>query len=171
MKSVPVDEAIAKRFPEGVALIICQDSSGKVNLTPIGWFTLCNSEPHCWAICLYKKHFSHEVISKTKEYVLCLPSFAQKKEILYLGSVHGWETDKLKKTKLQTLPSSKVTPPLIKDSIACFECKVIKTFDVGDHSIFVGQILASYVSKRTDKTYNLGSRNLIKCDLEWKLRD
>lgn len=166
MKSTSVEEAIKKRHPESVALIICQDKDGKINVTPIGWFTLCNSNPRCWAICLFNKHYSNKVILETGEYVLCLPSYSQKKDILYCGSVHGWDTDKLTNCKLKTAPSLKVRPPIIQDSIACFECKVIKTCDAGDHTIFIGEILNSYISERKDKVYNRGERNLI----EWKLQ-
>ena len=166
MKQIDIEVAVKKRHPEGVALIVCKDDNDKVNITPIGWFTLCNSKPRCFAICLYHKHFSHKVISETKEYVLCLPSFSQKEDILYCGSVHGWDTDKLKNCKLKTLPSKNVKSPLLEDSIACFECKVTKTTDVGDHTIFIGEILASYISDRKDKVYNLGERTLINWELE-----
>ncbi|KKP27668.1 MAG: Flavin reductase domain protein FMN-binding protein [Parcubacteria group bacterium GW2011_GWA2_31_28] len=166
MKNVVTEDAIKKRHPEGVALITCKDNSGKVNVTPIGWFTLCNSKPRCWAICLYHKHFSHKVIAETKEYVLCLPSYSQKEDILYCGSVHGWDVNKLDHCKLKTLPSKKIKAPILKDSIACFECKVIKSVDGGDHTLFIGEIVESYVSERKDKVYNLGERHLI----EWKLK-
>lgn len=165
MREIPTEDAVKKRHPEGVALIVCKDGNGKVNVTPIGWFTLCNSNPRCFAICLYNKHYSHKVILETKEYVLCLPSFSQKEDILYCGSVHGWDTDKLKHCQLKTTPSQKVQPPIIENSIACFECKVVQTLDAGDHTIFIGEVLVSYASDRKDKTYNLGEHNLI----EWKL--
>ena len=101
MKETEIEKAIKKRHPEGVALIVCKDEKGKVDVKPIGWFTLCSSEPRCFAICLYNKHYSHKVIQDTKEFALCLPSFTQKDDILYCGSVHGWDTDKLKKCKLE----------------------------------------------------------------------
>lgn len=164
MRSISTEDAVKKRHPEQVALIVCKDNNGKVNIAPIGWFTLCNSHPSCFAICLSNKHYSGKVISETKEFVLCLPSFSQKDDILYCGSVHGSDTDKLAHCQLKTIPSQKVQPPLIENSIACFECKVVKTCDAGDHKIFIGEILASYVSDKKDKIYNLGEHNLV----EWK---
>ncbi len=162
MKTISTDDAIKKRHPEGVALIVCKSLDGKVDATPIGWFTLCNSNPRSWAICLYNKHYSHKVILETKEYVLCLPSFSQKDDVLYCGTVHGWDTDKLSKCKLKTVPSKKINPPLVEDSIACFECKVTKTCDAGDHTIFIGEIVESYISERKDKLYNIGNRTFVK---------
>jgi len=166
MKEMAAEDAIKKRHPEGVALVVCKDENGKVDVTPIGWFTLCNSKPRRWAICLYNKHYSHKIISETKEYSLCFPSYRQKNDVLYCGSVHGWDEDKLKKCKFKTVPSQTINPPIIEESIACFECKVVNTCDAGDHTIFIGEIVASYVSDRKDKLYNLGERTLI----EWQLK-
>jgi len=166
MQQIDTEIAVKKRHPEGVALIVCKNKEGKINITPIGWFTICNSKPRCWAICLYHKHFSHKVISDTKEYVLCLPSYSQKDDILYCGSVHGWDINKLDKCKLKILSSKKINAPILKDSVACFECRVINSIDSGDHTIFIGEIVMSYISDRKDKVYNIGERTLIN----WKLK-
>lgn len=164
MKKVDTETAVEKRYPEGVALVICKDKKGMVDVTPIGWFMPCNSKPRCWAISLYHRHYSHKVISETGEFVLCLPSYKQRKDILYCGSVSSWNVDKLKKCKFKTILSKKVKPPVLEDSIACFECKVIIKTKAPDHTIFIGKVLTAYISDRKDKTYNLGSHNLIK----WK---
>lgn len=166
MKQIETELAVKKRHPEGVALIVCKDKKGMVDVTPIGWFMLCNSKPRCWAIALYQKHYSHKVISETNEFVLTLPSFKQVKDILYCGSVSGWKVDKLKKCKFKTILANKVKPPLLEDSIACYECKVINKIKAPDHTIFIGEVLVSYISDRKDKTYNLGSRNLIKWEIK-----
>lgn len=75
-----------------------------------------------------------QVISATQEFVLCLPSFKQKNDILYCGHVSGWDEDKLKKCKLQILPAKKVKTPL----------------------------LAAHVSGRKDKVYNAGDKHLLR---------
>jgi len=166
MKQVDIEIAVKKRYPESVALVVCQNEKGIVDVTPIGWFMLCNSKPKCWAISLAKKHYSHKVISETNEFCLCLPSFKQKDDILYCGSVSGWNTDKLKNCNFKTIPSQKVKPPILKDCIACFECQVIDKLPAPDHTIFIGKILAAYISDQREKVYNLGERNLIKWELK-----
>lgn len=166
MKQVDSEKAVKMRYPESVALVVCKDKKGMVDVTPIGWSMLCNSRPRCWAIALYHKHYSHKVISETDEFVFCIPSYKQKKDILYCGSVSGWNVDKLKNCKLKITPSKKVKPPLIKDSIACFECKVIQKAKAPDHTIFIGEILAAYISDRKDKVYNHGQRDLFKVKIK-----
>ena len=165
MKQVDMEKAVKKRYPERVALVVCKDGKGMVDVTPVGWFTLCNSEPRCWAISLHHKHYSHKVISETNEFVLCLPSYSQKKDILYCGNVSGWDEDKLKKCEFKTIPSKKVKPPLIEDCVACFECKVVEKAKAPDHTVFIGEVLVAYISDRKDKVYNLGERNLIEIDI------
>jgi len=166
MNKASIEEAIKKRYPEAVALIVCKDKNNKINITPIGWFTLCSSEPRCWAICLYKKHYSHKVISETKEFVLCLPSHKQKNDILYCGSVHGHNVDKLKNCRLKTIPSKIINTPILEGSVAAYECRVIKSIITGDHTIFIGKIVESYTSKEKDKVYNHGDHNLFSLNTE-----
>ncbi len=166
MKQIGIEEGVKKRHPEGVALVVCKDEKGKVDITPIGWFMIANAKPRCWAISLQHRHYSHKVISETGEFVLCLPSYFQKKDILYCGSVSGWNEDKLKKTKFKTISSKKVKPPILKDCIACFECRVIEKTKVPDHTIFIGEILSAYISDKKDKIYNLSAHNLIKYDIK-----
>jgi len=162
MKKIDVESAVKARYPESVCLVVVKDKKGKVSVTPAGWSMLCNSKPRCWAVSLYHKHFSNKAISDTNEFVYCIPSFKQKEDILYCGEVSGWDVDKMKNTKFETIPSNKIKPPLLKDCIACFECKVIEKVKTPDHTIFVGEILESYLSGRKDKVYNHGMRDLFK---------
>lgn len=162
MKLADIEKAVEKRYPEAVALVVCQDKKGMTDVTPVSWFMLCNAEPKCWAISLNKKRYSHKIIAETGEFTLCFPSFAQKEDVLYCGNVSGWQENKLKKCKLKTLPSKKVKPPIIKDSFAGFECKVVKKTTLPDHTIFFGEVLLAYLSDRKDKIYNLGNRRLVK---------
>jgi len=46
--------------------------------------------------------------------------------------------------KTLPLPAKKVTPPLISECIAHIECKVQDVYPTGDHSIFVGEVLALF---------------------------
>lgn len=162
MKEVSLKEGLKKRHPTGVCLVVCKDKKGMVDVTPVGWFTICNSKPLSWAISLHYNRYSYEVILKQGEFVLTLPSYKQKEDVLYCGSVSGRDVDKLKKCKFELIKAKKVEVPLLKDSIACYECKVIRRCDITDHTIFVGKILAAYISEREDKIYSWGEHNLFK---------
>ena len=36
MKRVDIEVAVKKRYPEGVALVVCRDKKGMVDITPAG---------------------------------------------------------------------------------------------------------------------------------------
>lgn len=49
------------------------------------------------------------------------------------------------KTSFKIRPAKFIKPPLIEDAVANFECKVVSQLDTGDHTIFVGEVVAAYV--------------------------
>lgn len=157
-----IKKAMRAKYPENVALIIAKDKKGKVDITPICYFTNASFVPYpeTWAISLWKNHYSTSVIKKTKEFVLCIPSLKQKKDVSYCGHTSGRNTNKLEKTSFKTISSQKIKPPMIKDSIACFECKLIKNILIYNQMLFIGKIVAAKYFKRGKKIYHHGNYKL-----------
>jgi len=156
-----IEKAEKAKFPENVALIVTKDKKGKVDITPICWFTNASYKgPKTWAISLWKGHYGTELIKKNKEFVLCIPSIKQKKDILFCGSVSGRKVNKLDKCSFKLIKSKKVKPPMIKNSLACFECKLIKSVLVYDQMLFIGKIVSAKFFKRAEKIYYFGSHKL-----------
>ena len=131
-------------------------------MCPIGYFTLITWKPKVWAVALYKTHYSTKVINNTDEFVLCLPAIQQVDSLLYCGSVHGWKIDKAKNTNFKFTKSNRVKPPIVEESIACFECKVIGKHIVHDHTLFLGEVVESHISEkdRREKIYNWDDKRL-----------
>ncbi|MBM2821057.1 MAG: flavin reductase domain protein FMN-binding protein [Candidatus Berkelbacteria bacterium] len=125
MKEISIEMALRFRHPEIVINVVTKSKEGKVDVTPLGWAMLGSSSPNTWAIGVYKKHYSHKSILDTKEFTVCIPSFSQAKDTLFCGANSGWKIDKLPQTNFKILPAKKVSTPIIEDSLACFECKLI----------------------------------------------
>ncbi len=70
---------------------------------------------------------------------------------MFCGSKSGADVNKLEETELETDSASKVDTPLIEDSVACFECEKVNSFETGDHVIFVGEVVAADVSDEYDE--------------------
>ncbi len=60
------------------------------------------------------------------------------------GSLTGRSFDKFKKAGLTPIPARKVKAPAIRECIAHIECTVDSQFTTGDHTVFIGKILAAY---------------------------
>jgi len=110
------------------------------------------------AISVGLTSYSHKLISEGGEFVLCFPSEDMEDAVRYCGTHSGREVDKFRETGLTPLPAKYVKPPLIEEGVVNMECKVVDQLRTGDHTIFVGEILATYLSEEKKKVlFNLGN--------------
>ena len=157
MREVEWSEAIKRKYPEPVVLVVSCDSSGKPNVMPAGWCTVASANPPMLAVCISYKNYTHELIEETGEFVIVFPNEEMGDLIRYTGSCSGRDVNKFAEYGIETIKSKYVKPPLIKDAVACFECKVSGKLTAGDHTIFAGEVLASYVSEKYKyRLYNFG---------------
>jgi flavin reductase (DIM6/NTAB) family NADH-FMN oxidoreductase RutF len=109
------------------------------------------------AISVGLTRYSHDLIKNSGEFVVCFPSEQQQAAMIFCGTHSGRDYDKFAETSLEPLPASKVGVPLIGDAVANFECKLVSSLLTGDHTIFVGQVVASHVGRPgLRRVYTLG---------------
>jgi len=151
-------EAISRKYPEPVVLVISSGKEGKPNIMPAGWSMITSGTPPMLAIAINQVNHTHRLIEETREFVLAFPNEEMEGIIEYAGSCSGRDTDKFADCGIETLRSKYVKPPLIRDAVACFECKVRGKLITGDHTIFAGEVLASHISEKyKDRLYNFSN--------------
>lgn len=161
MKEVSLSEAINRKYPEGVTMVVAIDEDGTPNAMPAGWCMFTSGEPIMLAVSIGFKRYTHKLLKNSDEFVVTYPSEIQKEDVLYCGSISGADVNKFKKTNLKIVPASKLKTPLIEDSVVCFECKKRGSVDTGDHTIFIGEIVAAHISEKySDKIYTFGQAEL-----------
>jgi len=137
--------------PKPVYLVVSSGKKGKSNILTVGWAMHVSKKPQLLAIAVTKKRHSYKLLHEGKEFVFAIPNASMKKETLYCGTVSGKKLGKIKELGIKTKPAKHVKPPLLSDCVANMECKVIKEVELGDHVVFVGKVLAAYVSKKHKK--------------------
>ncbi|MFC1627052.1 flavin reductase family protein [Patescibacteria group bacterium] len=147
MKQVSTKEAFSKFKPESCVFVISVDSSGCPSGMVAGYNMKCSTTPPLFAVSLWKEGYTHKLIQQSKEFVVAVPNKELEKEVNYFGSTHGNEVDKFAETGIETAKAKLVKPPLIKNATINFECKLFKEVDSGDHIMFIGEIVASYINK------------------------
>ncbi len=163
-EKVDVELNVATRlmYPRPVVLITCIDSSGKPNIIPVAWTMPTSFDPPLVAISIALKRYSHKLVNETREFVINIPTKELVKKIDYLGSVSGTGVDKFEKSGLAALPAKRVKPPLIGECVAHIECELVSKLETGDHTIFVGKVVAAQSDKNIFATdYNLNKVRLI----------
>jgi flavin reductase (DIM6/NTAB) family NADH-FMN oxidoreductase RutF len=118
--------------------------------------------PPLVVVSIAPPRYSHSLIEKTGEFVLNIPTMEILNEMFFCGRRSGRNIDKFNETGLTRLPARKVKPPIIKECVAHLECKLYKQVPTGDHTLFIGEVLAAYVNENTfNQTYNLEKASLI----------
>ncbi len=145
MQEVSYGEAIEAKYPEPVALAVSRDAErNRANLITLGWAMSTSHEPPMVAISVGHTRHSHETIRESGEFVLVLPSEAQAEAVLFCGTHSGRDHDKFRESGLKPLPPKSLQTPLVAGACANFECRVVASCESGDHTIYVGEVVASH---------------------------
>jgi len=145
-RATSFNEALLKKYPEQVVIVLAKEESGRVNPVTIGWTMFTSHVPPMMAFSLGKQRYSIGVIRKAGEFVIAFPSEAQEKETLLFGTKSGRNTDKLAESGIATCPATVVDCLLLTDAVANFECRLAGEFKTGDHVIFAGEVVAAHVN-------------------------
>jgi len=121
--------------------------TGKPNIITLGWTAPASHRPRLVAVFISTKRYSHDLIAKTKEFVLNVPGIDLVDQVYACGTKSGRNMDKFTLANLTANSARKVKPPIIEECFAHLECKVVDQVRVGDHSMFVGKVVAAYANE------------------------
>jgi flavin reductase (DIM6/NTAB) family NADH-FMN oxidoreductase RutF len=150
-------------FPTPAGLVVSIDAAGKPNIITLGEiFNLSIREPVWVGIAIRESRYSWELIKEQKEFTVNLPPTALLNAVRGIGVYSGRDVDKFAKYKLTALPSKFVKPPIIAECPVNLECKLVEFHHVGDHDLFIGEVLLEHVD--ADKVKANGERDESKLD-------
>jgi flavin reductase (DIM6/NTAB) family NADH-FMN oxidoreductase RutF len=111
---------------------------------------------------------------ESQEFIVNIPTLEILQAVYACGSLTGRSFDKFKKAGLTPVPGRRVKAPAIRECVAHLECVLECQFTTGDHTIFVGRIVAAYADvgaftesydlKRTRLLYHAGGNNFAVLD-------
>jgi flavin reductase (DIM6/NTAB) family NADH-FMN oxidoreductase RutF len=136
-------------YPSPAALITSVDRNGIPNIITLGEvFNISISKPVIVGIAIRPATYSHALISESQEYVINLPTTRLLAQVDGCGSISGRDQiNKFEAFGLTPLPADEVAPPLIAECPVNIECKVISRQTVGDHDLFLGEVVAVHVDE------------------------
>lgn len=133
--------------PVPPALITCGDME-KPNVFTVAWTgTLCTQPPKTY-ISVRLERYSYELIQKTREFVVNLPTKSLVRAVDYCGVKSGRDTDKLSQMGLRIEKGETLDCPVLLDSPVSLECKVTDIIKLGSHDMFMADITAVSVDPR-----------------------
>jgi flavin reductase (DIM6/NTAB) family NADH-FMN oxidoreductase RutF len=129
-----------------VVMVTC-GNRGKANIITVAWNMPVSKDPPLTAISIGTSRYSHGLISRTGEFVICIPRVSLIKQLWACGRQSGARVDKFKITGLTPSKSKRVSVPGIEECIANIECRVAGSMEAGDHTVFLGEVLRAEVDE------------------------
>jgi flavin reductase (DIM6/NTAB) family NADH-FMN oxidoreductase RutF len=148
---------------QGGVILVSSCYKDKQNIITLAWHTPISKNPPLLGIAIAKGHVSFELIKKSGEFIVNIPSADLLKQAIYCGSIHGDKVDKFKEAKLTPEKAERlIKTPRIKECIGHIECYLRDIKDIGDHGLFIGEII--YASAQQDlfkETWQLDKTKLL----------
>ena len=132
-------------FPLPAVMVSCQKRGEKPNIITLAWVGVVCSEPPMVGIAVRKNRFSWDLICQSKAFVVNVPKGDLLKATDFCGTHSGKDVDKFAEAKLTAEPCAKTGAPLIKECPVNLECELREMVDLGSHTLFIGEIVATHI--------------------------
>lgn len=144
-KNFPVSDV--RRFLEpGPIILVSSTWKGQHNIMTMGWHMIMEFEPSLVGCYIWTENHSFNMIRKSKECVINVPTVDIARTVVDIGNCSGREVNKFEKFQLTPLPGKKVKAPLIKECYANFECKLFDSRLINKYSLFIFEVIQAHVA-------------------------
>ena len=127
-------------FPNPVVLVTC-GKGGETNIITLAWAgTVCGAPPMV-SISVRPATHSHGLLRRHGEFVVNFPTVDQLGAVIICGLKSGRDCDKWAEAGLHPDPSDVIQTPGIAECPVSLECRVKHTLDLGQHTLFVGEVV------------------------------
>ncbi|QHS61130.1 flavin reductase family protein [Chitinophaga agri] len=168
-KDLPVAD-IRRYLEPGPTVLVSSRWKDTVNIMTMGWHTVMEFSPSMIGCMITAANYSFELIRKSGECVINIPTYDMIDTVIGIGNCTGAETDKFSAFGLTAVAAEKVKAPLIKECYANFECKVIDKHLLPKYNFFVLEVVKAHVATspkypttvhyRGDATFMISGKNI-----------
>lgn len=118
--------------------IVTMNVDGQMNGISVAWITRVSADPPMLTVSIGKTRYSYELLKNAKYFGVCIMKKTARKAVEYFGTKSGRDVNKF--DKFEYALTEKGTP-VLSDSIAFIECRIVSTADAGDHTLFIGEVV------------------------------
>jgi flavin reductase (DIM6/NTAB) family NADH-FMN oxidoreductase RutF len=144
-KDFPVAD-IRKYLEPGPTVLVSSRWKEETNIMTMGWHTVMEFSPSMIGCFITGANHSFDMIRKSKECVINLPTDDMIDTIIGIGNCTGAEVEKFSEFGLTAQEADKVKAPLIKECYANFECKVIDEHLLPKYNFFILEVVKAHVA-------------------------
>lgn len=136
-------------YPLPVVMLSCGNfDEGEKNIITVAWTGTVCSDPAMLSVSIRPSRFSYDIIKRTGEFVVNLPTKDLAFAADWCGVKSGRDFDKFKEMKLTAEKGSFTNCPIIAESPVSIECKVKNIISLGSHDMFLSEVMGVSVDPK-----------------------
>jgi flavin reductase (DIM6/NTAB) family NADH-FMN oxidoreductase RutF len=144
-RDFPVSK-VRRYLEPGPIVLVSSCWRGKSNIMTMGWHTVMEFTPALVGCIISEMNYSFDLIRKSRECVINLPTTALTDTVVRIGNTTGAEIDKFQKFNLTADEASEVGAPLIRECHANFECRLSDAKLVRKYNFFIFEVVKAHVA-------------------------
>ncbi|HEY3421569.1 MAG TPA: flavin reductase family protein [Methanocellaceae archaeon] len=125
------------------AVLVGTNVKGKPNYMTAAWCGIACMAPPMIAVAINHARQTAKGIEENKTFSINIPAVRQAIEVDHCGIVTGAHGDKSK--VFEPFYGTLKTAPMAKECPVNIECKLHTAVDLGSHSLYIGEIMETYV--------------------------
>jgi flavin reductase (DIM6/NTAB) family NADH-FMN oxidoreductase RutF len=127
-----------RAWTTGVAVVTAQHDGHRYGMT-VNSFTSISLEPPLISVALKQLTHTHELVEKSGEFSITILSYGQKALSDRFAGKFPDLHDRFDGVSTEKLL---IDAPLMREGIAYFNCRVVKSIPVGENTLFVAEVIA-----------------------------
>jgi flavin reductase (DIM6/NTAB) family NADH-FMN oxidoreductase RutF len=144
-KDLPVTH-VRRYLEPGPVVLVSSAYRGRRNIMTMGWHMILMDEPSRVGCFLWDQNDSYEMVRRSKECVINMPTVDLAETVVRIGNCHGRDVDKFEEFGLTAAGAREVDAPLIVECYANFECRLIDSSLIKRYSLFVFEVVKAQVA-------------------------
>jgi flavin reductase (DIM6/NTAB) family NADH-FMN oxidoreductase RutF len=133
--------------PLPAVLVTCGVYGRNANVLTVSWTGVVCTRPPCVSVSIRPTRLSWSLVRDNGEFVVNVPSRTMLEAVDFIGTHSGRSHDKFEETGLTQAQAEAVAAPVIVEASVNLECRVIHELELGTHSLFVGEVVATHVDE------------------------
>jgi flavin reductase (DIM6/NTAB) family NADH-FMN oxidoreductase RutF len=143
-KSFPLAN-VYRLIEPGPVVLVTTSHKGQANIMTMSWLTMIEFEPPLIACVISNRNYTFDILKKSKECVINIPTLDLAKKVVACGNSSGRTADKFKAFGLTPVAASCVQAPLIDECYANLECKIADGKMVAKYNLFILEVLKAWI--------------------------
>lgn len=134
-----------KLINHGPTTLITSAHQGRSNVMAAAWVTPLDTDPPRRMAVVSAETFTRELVEKSGEFVVNLPTVKQAEATYRAGKLEGRKADKIRLLGLQTAPAAVVGAPLVEGCVGWIECRLRDEPAVRTgYDLLIGDVVAAW---------------------------